>query len=92
MFFKNICILVLWPKVASALEGLNHIASLRIGKSGCRPAFESPPTIVNPQMWVKVDQLFLKSPSTITLTSNIKTEMAICEFKLLAVILPTKES
>ena len=25
MFFKNLCILVLWKKVASALEGLNSL-------------------------------------------------------------------
>ena len=24
MFFRNLCVLVLWPKVASALEGLIH--------------------------------------------------------------------
>ena len=24
MFFKNLCVLVLWTKVASALEGLKH--------------------------------------------------------------------
>ena len=32
MFFKNLCVLVLWMKVASAWEGLSEISTVSVNK------------------------------------------------------------
>ena len=37
MFFKNLCVLVLWTKVAAALEGLRERENLTYAP-GCDPA------------------------------------------------------
>ena len=33
LFFKNLCVLVLWTKLALALEGLSGWTSCRVGES-----------------------------------------------------------
>ena len=34
MFFKNLCVLLLWMKVDSALEGLEQVSQVSTGRSG----------------------------------------------------------